>query len=129
MGADINLPICHGRQCEFDRRARIVAPQVLAAVIQFLGHVRGVVGVKDGRPAAAMYALVPALVFWILDAYYLALEFRYRELYKGVIKSTSPSYDLETTPVDVRLMAHALFRPSVFLIHVSVLGVIWCVTK
>lgn len=89
----------------------------------------GFAAAKDGRPAAAMYALVPALVFWILDAYYLALEFRYRELYKGVIKSTSPSYDLETTPVDVRLMAHALFRPSVFLIHVSVLGVIWCVTK
>lgn len=89
----------------------------------------GFAAAKDGRPAAAIYALVPALVFWILDAYYLALEFRYRELYESAIKSTSPSYNLTITPVDFRLMAFALFRPSVFLIHISVLGVIWWVTR
>jgi hypothetical protein len=89
----------------------------------------GFVAVKDGKPGAAVYALAPAIVFWILDAYYLALEYRYRELYKNMIKSASPSYDLTITLVDFRLMAYALFRPSVFLVHISVLGVIWWVAR
>ncbi len=84
----------------------------------------GFIAAKDGKPVAAMYALAPAIVFWILDAYYLALECRYRDLYQTAIKSVTPSYDLAIAPVGPLFVVSKLFRPSVFLVHVSVLGVI-----
>ena len=89
----------------------------------------GFVAAKDGRPAAAIYSLAPALAFWLLDAYYLALEFRYRQLYKGAIMIATPSYDLEIAPVDFRIMALSFLRPSVVLLHLPIVGVIWLVTK
>src|ERR1700685_2777947 len=36
--------------------------------------VMGYVAAKDQHPTAAMLALLPASVFWLLDGYYLALE-------------------------------------------------------
>jgi len=89
----------------------------------------GIVAAKDGKPDAAVYALGPAFAFWILDSYYLALEFRFRTLYSTAIDSATPSYDLTITPVNLRLLTYAMFRPSVFLLHLPILGVIWWVTK
>jgi hypothetical protein len=89
----------------------------------------GFVAAKDGRPAAAIYSLAPALAFWFLDAYYLALEFRFRQLYASACKEAEPSYCLEIKPVDFRLMVLSLFRPAVFFLHLPILVVIWWVTK
>jgi hypothetical protein len=89
----------------------------------------GIVAAKDGKPAAAIYGLAPAVAFWILDSYYLALESRFRDLYNAAIASGAPPYDLTIKPVDFRLMILAMFRPAVFFLHIPVLGVIWWVTK
>jgi hypothetical protein len=89
----------------------------------------GFVAAKDAKPAAAIYALGPALAFWILDAYYLALEIRFRDLYTAASSTPTPSYNLAIPDVDLRLMIYAIFRPAVFFLHVPVLAVIWWVTK
>ena len=89
----------------------------------------GFVAAKDGRPAAAIYSLAPALAFWCLDAYYLSPKFRYRKLYRNAIKTETPSYDLTIKPVDLRLMLLSLFRPAVIFLHGPVLAVIWWVTR
>jgi len=39
-----------------------------------------------GEPRYAFIALIPAVLFLILDAYYLALEKRFRESYNGFIR-------------------------------------------
>ena len=37
---------------------------------------------KDGNSQAALIAILPAMSFWILDAYYLALERKFRERFR-----------------------------------------------
>jgi hypothetical protein len=37
---------------------------------------------KEGAPRLALVALLPILAFWGLDAYYLGLERKFRELYR-----------------------------------------------
>jgi hypothetical protein len=58
-----------------------------AWIVALATAVIGFVAAKDGKPGAAIYALAPALAFWALDAYYLALEFRFRDLYNTAIGS------------------------------------------
>lgn len=88
----------------------------------------GFVAAKDGKPASAIYALGPALAFWLLDAYYLALEFRFRQLYDDGVASGAPTYSMAIAPVNAVLLIKAAFRPAVFLVHFPVLGVIWWIT-
>jgi len=89
----------------------------------------GFAAAKDGKPAAAIYAVLPALLFWVLDGYYLALEVRFRELYEEKVNSGAPTYTLAIKPVDTVLLFTSVFRPAVFLIHAPVLGVIFVVTR
>lgn len=49
---------------------------------------------KESRPQYLLVALIPALAFWGLDAYYLRQERLYRKLYDGVRKA--PPADTET---------------------------------
>ncbi len=43
---------------------------------------------KDSNPLFAVIALVPAIAFWSLDAFYLRLERMYRCLYDNLRKAT-----------------------------------------
>lgn len=97
------------------------------AVIGFIA------AVKDGsNPAgAAMYALAPALAFWALDAYYVALEFRFRELYNTKVNSGAapPTYDLSISPVTAVLLLKSFFRPAVLLLHFPLVALVWWVSR
>ena len=101
--------------------------QMKAWNVALASAIIGIVAAKDGKPAAAIFALLPAFAFWFLDAYYLALEHRFRELYKRAITSSTPSYDITPEPVDFILLLTAVFRPAVMFIHMPVLAVIWWV--
>jgi hypothetical protein len=103
--------------------------QMKAWNVALMTAVIGFVATKDGRPAAAAYALAPSVAFWLLDAYYVALESRFRDLYNEKTSSSEPSYDLKITPVDFMLMIYAIFRPAVSLVHIPVFGVILWVTR
>lgn len=49
---------------------------------------------KDANPNAASIALIPAIMFWSLDAYYLRTEREFRALYDQV-RQNPPKDDLE----------------------------------
>jgi hypothetical protein len=82
---------------------------------------------KDSHARAAVLAVVPALVFWLLDAYYLQLERAFRELYGEAVAGTAPVFWMKPEP-SMAMWLISFFRPSVFLIHGAVLAVILRVT-
>ncbi len=51
---------------------------------------------KDGDARFALLAVLPVMLFWLLDAYYLALERKYRDLFNRERMRTDepPSFDL-----------------------------------
>lgn len=58
---------------------------------------------KDGNPRSAFIALIPAILFWGLDAYFLRTERLYRALYDAVRESRSKEdsdvdFTLDATP-------------------------------
>jgi hypothetical protein len=90
----------------------------------------GFVAAKDGSPAsAAQCAVAPALAFWALDAYYLALEVRFRELYDAQVNSGAPTYHLSIAPVTVVLFFVSCLRPAVLLLHLPLVGLIYWVSR
>src|ERR1700691_5910895 len=55
----------------------------------------GFAAAKDSHPKAAMLALIPSFVFWVLDAYYLLLERAFRDLYDDAINGTAAAYSMK----------------------------------
>jgi hypothetical protein len=41
--------------------------------------------VKDAKPAVALVGLIPILIFWVTDSYYLAQERHFRQLYNSAL--------------------------------------------
>jgi hypothetical protein len=62
--------------------------------------------VKDAKPAIAFVGLVPIIIFWIIDAYYLAGERHFRDRYNEVLKNAS----LGAEPI----VRHAVHRADLF---------------
>ena len=63
--------------------------------------VTAIIGVSlssNASPRLTFLALLPTIVFWALDAYYLWQEKLFRELYKSAINSKKNSFSLDTTP-------------------------------
>jgi len=88
----------------------------------------GFAAAKDSHPKAAMLALVPSFVFWLLDAYYLRLERAFRNLYDEAFQGTATTYSMKIkTTVSMALIA--FIRPSVSLIHATMMAVIYAVTR
>ena len=87
----------------------------------------GLAAAKDSKPTLAVLAVVPALAFWFLDAYYLALETLYRDLYKKAIKA-EPSFDLDIGSVKPAGWFECVRRPSVVGLHLPMIVVILLVT-
>jgi hypothetical protein len=53
----------------------------------------GLEAAKDSKPTLGVLAVVPAIAFWCLDAYYLAQESLHRCLYKKAV--ATPSFNLD----------------------------------
>jgi hypothetical protein len=77
---------------------------------------------KDGNRRAALLAAFPAVVFWLLDAYYLALEREFRAIFKDAAKvqDDAPdfSFDVDVNRTDLK---EACKRPAVWPVHLAVL--------
>lgn len=79
---------------------------------------------KDGGPEFALIGLMPVLLFWFLDAYYLALERGFRELFKNAAdvfgKGGAPTFEMSplVSPAGV---VWAMVRPGVALVHFPLL--------
>lgn len=99
--------------------------------------------VKDTNSRFIMIAFLPALAFWILDAYYLRQERLFRKLFDDVrctteekrsdYESYSMATDKYTNAVDSPF--HTMFAPSVFVLHgtvtvtISVVMIILCCAR
>ena len=76
--------------------------------------------IKDGRHYFTLVAILPVIVFAILDAYYLALERGFRRRFKAAVEAYAAGIapDFNMSP-DFKLegLVVALFRPAVLLPH------------
>src|SRR5438552_10615326 len=82
---------------------------------------------KDSNPRYAALALLPALCFWGLDAYYLRQERLFRKLYEAVRTGAAVGdpqlvielYSMNTTPVSssVDSWSSTLVSKSIFWLH------------
>jgi hypothetical protein len=54
----------------------------IAVVSAFLGF-----GIKDAKPAVAFVGLVPVVIFWLIDASYLASERYFRHCYNEILET------------------------------------------
>lgn len=82
----------------------------------------GYAATKDAHVRAAYLGIMSAAIFWILDAYYLALERGFRDLYnlERAKADDNPTMDL-STKLSPAAYFEALLRPAVWLVHLPVL--------
>ncbi len=78
---------------------------------------------KDGDPRFALLAVLPVMLFWMLDAYYLALERSYRDLFnrERLRLEEPPGFDLNAGQASLAEYAAAAWRFAVWTVHVPVL--------
>lgn len=84
---------------------------------------------KDSNRAFALVALLPTLVFWGLDAYYLRQERLFRKLYdrlrhvpeKDQTKEDSFSMATEAYEKEVATLGCTLLAPTVVALHAPIL--------
>jgi hypothetical protein len=55
---------------------------------------------KDAKPVYALIAYIPAFMFWLLDAYFLSQERRFRSLYDHVrvLEENQINFSMNTEP-------------------------------
>ncbi len=75
------------------------------------------VAAREGKPEMALVALVPVLALWGLDAYYLALERKFRGLWKDAIKAATPTFCMNPGVVSIANWLEAAWRPAVWGLH------------
>ncbi|HEX3557073.1 MAG TPA: hypothetical protein VIA62_27935 [Thermoanaerobaculia bacterium] len=75
------------------------------------------VAAREGKPEMALVALVPVSALWGLDAYYLALERRFRELWKNAIAAATPTFNMNPGAVSIADWLEAAWRPAVWGLH------------
>jgi hypothetical protein len=83
---------------------------------------------KDADARFVLIAYFPAIVFWILDAFFLDQEKRYRQLYALVISESDsvPELEMNTTKVPeiTGSWSSAVFTKTLLPFHGVVLGTI-----
>lgn len=113
--------------------------QMIQAVVERMGHnsflLKGwtvtLVAVLIGLSAEksnvdfAWIAVAVSMVLGLLDAYYLAVERKYRNLYESVVGEAGEgegAWSLAVDPVDATDLCRALSSPTVWAIHGGALG-------
>lgn len=81
---------------------------------------------KDLSSSYLYLAILPALAFWGLDAYYLRQERLFRALYNSVRKTKRKdidpySFDTKSVSGNVKNWICTMFSPTVLLLHGSVI--------
>ena len=81
---------------------------------------------KDLSSSYLYLAILPAIAFWGLDAYYLRQERLFRGLYNSIRKSRRKdidpySFDTDSIKGDVKSWIGTIFSPTVILLHGSVI--------
>ncbi len=84
--------------------------------------------IKDGNRFGSVPALVPILLFWFLDGYYLALEQRFRDAFNGQMAKLRRNEltfdDLFTVKTDGKIPEHftkAFFSLATWPVYLGLL--------
>ena len=89
-----------------------------------------VLSTKEAIPRFAFVAIIPNIIFWILDSYYLQSERRYRQLYKTIVVSEPDEKLSLKMPKPNRkektAFIQAVFSKTEWLFYVAMIGVITC---
>ena len=86
--------------------------------------------VDGATPALALLALLPALMLWGLDGYFLAQERLFRQLYARVVEPATEvvDYDLNPDPCDRHCWWESTWSPTLRWFHgvivLVILGVV-----
>lgn len=91
-----------------------------------------VIVADKGKPQYALIAIIPAVLFLILDTYYLALERMFRQSYNNFIEKlhggevvASDLYAVVPSGNLVKTFFSALFSFSIWLFYLTVIGMIF----
>lgn len=76
--------------------------------------------VKESSWALAFIAAVSIVLFWLLDAYYLGLEWLFRGLWNDAIKAEQANFNMNPGALTWQLWCEAAIRPAVWLVHLPV---------
>lgn len=81
---------------------------------------------KDSNHSFVVISYFPCVIFWLLDAYYLSQERKFRSLYNSVRLATSTTFDMDTEPTATTQdsWAYSFFRPTLALFHGTIVAVI-----
>lgn len=101
-----------------------VAMALVTAVVAFAGAVANF----DDR--IVFGALLPVLLFWVLDARYLQLERQFRKLYDAIRKDEDvPEFDMNPSPYKPKVASIARIAISWSVIwYYLALGLVVCAT-
>jgi hypothetical protein len=79
------------------------------------------VAYKQNDKDILLVGLMPVVLFWGLDAYFLTLEHGFRDIYKRVASEfasdTPPSFDLSPAKITLRDVVGNMIRPVQLFIH------------
>ncbi len=75
------------RMADNSRACKTWAVTLVAAILVVVARFGGSDDESAFDKNAALLALVPALMFWVLDSYYLALEQSFRDSYKSFVSN------------------------------------------
>ena len=111
------------RMAENNRSCKVWCITLVAATLVLVA--------RTGQPQHALIALVPTLLFLVLDAYYLALERGYRCSYSTFVSklhkrelSTSDIYAVAPTGMGFSLVGRCLGSVSIWLFYPLVVATI-----
>lgn len=89
-----------------------------------------VLSTKEAIPCFAFIAIIPNILFWVLDSYYLQNERRYRQLYKTIVANEpDEKLSLEMPKPNCRektTFIQAMFSKTECLFYVAMIVVVIC---
>ena len=104
-------------QCSFQMKGLEIA--ILAALLAI--YAASISRVSGGNPLFILITVIPTVIFWILDSYYLSKEKDYRELYNSVAGLNSTSKKIDTFCLDTHVLEEnqtktirTMFTPTEF---------------
>ena len=67
----------------------------------------------------ALIAVIPILIFWLLDSHYLQQSYKYRRLYDDIVSGKVPSFIMavEKYKDSICCFCRAIFDPTTLLVY------------
>ena len=89
----------------------------------------GALSAQGSEKKFFLLAFIPLLAFWMLDAFYLQIERKYRVLYQNTLDDKIPTFDMNINGINtnndknIRFL-RCLFAPVEGWFYLSIIGVL-----